>query len=58
MRRAELEARLRALGYAPLGQSSGKNHEVWLGRGRKLYVPVYDLVLDSTAARILEDAER
>jgi hypothetical protein len=58
MGRKELERKLRALGYAPTGKMSGNNHVVWFGRGRKVIVPVYEIIFDSTAARILEDAER
>jgi hypothetical protein len=59
VRRSELEEKLRALGWAPTGLGSGKRHDVWAhqARGIKLYVPLYDLILDSTAERILADAE-
>ena len=59
VRRAELEKRLRAFGWAPTGQASGKHHSVWAHRDRelKIYVPDYDLIPDAVGQRILEDAE-
>ncbi len=57
VKRAELEARLKALGWAPTGQASGRNHTVWTRKGRKLVVPAYDLIFDSNANAILADAE-
>ena len=57
MKRVELEARLKALGWTTTGQASGRNHTVWTRKGRKLFVPTYDLVFDSNANAILADAE-
>lgn len=59
VRRVELERRLRAVGWAPTGQTSGKHHRVWTHPDRelKLYVPDYDLIPDAVGQRILEDAE-
>lgn len=58
MRRKELEARLRALGWYPAGLS-GARHVRWK-HARKTYVvvvPIYDLLNDSNAAGILARAE-
>ena len=59
VRRAELEKRLRAIGWAPTGQASGKRHRVWAHPERDivLYIPEYDLIPDAVGQRILEDAE-
>ncbi|HEX8108453.1 MAG TPA: hypothetical protein VF516_12055 [Kofleriaceae bacterium] len=50
---------MRAVGWAPTGQASGKHHRVWVHPDRelKLYVPDYDLIPDAVGQRILEDAE-
>jgi hypothetical protein len=58
VRRTELEAKLKALGWAPTGERSGQNHTVWVHPRKpfKLYVPRYDLIVDAVAQRILEDA--
>lgn len=60
VKRAELERRLATLGWTPTGAASGKNHTVWIHARKpgKLIVPVYDLIYDSNAERILADAER
>jgi hypothetical protein len=59
VRRTELEQKLTALGWAATGQASGVNHTLWAHPSVpvKLAVPNADLILDITAARILEDAE-
>lgn len=59
MKRAELETKLKALGWVSSGKS-GSNHAAWTHpkKNRTLFVPVYDLIYDSNAAGILEDAER
>jgi len=57
MRRTELERQLKALGYHPIGQSSGQGHEIWLGPNGKIKVPVSDLILESVAADILNIAK-
>jgi hypothetical protein len=48
-----------ALGWPAMGQASGVNHTRWAHPSVpvKLAVPNADLILDTTAARILEDAE-
>jgi hypothetical protein len=55
----ELERRLRALGWLPKGEGSGRNHDVWVHPSVevKIYVPRYDLIIDAVAWRILQDAE-
>jgi hypothetical protein len=60
MRRSELEARLRALGWLPTDQASGVNHRLWAHptKPHKIAVPNYELIWNSTAERILDDAER
>ncbi len=59
MRRTELEEKLKALGWATTGQASGQNHTLWAhpAKRAKIAVPNYDLLIDSTAERILSDAE-
>jgi hypothetical protein len=54
----ELERRLRALGWSPTGEMSGRNHNVWAHPDvpRRLYVPVYDLINDASALRMLGEA--
>ena len=58
MRRSELARKLRELGRVEAGEASGANHTVWVRQGRRLAVPVYELICDSTAERLLEQAER
>lgn len=61
MRRTDLEKQLKALGYYPAGQRSGKGHMMWFGPGGKVAVPMTtdndELILDSVAASILELAK-
>ena len=59
MKRTELEARLRALGWRPTGDTSGANHDVWTHakRSRRLYIRRVDVINIHTANRILEEAE-
>ena len=58
VRRAELEKRLKALGWAPTSKGSGRNHRVWAHSQREfeLYIPQYDLIPDAVGQRILDDA--
>ena len=59
MKRSELEKKLKALGWVPTGEFSGINHTQWAHPNRpgKLAVPIYDLVLDSSAESLLIQAE-
>jgi hypothetical protein len=56
----ELEKRLKALGWTPLGVQSGANHDGWVHPTKKgrLYIRRTDVINVHTANRILEDAER
>jgi hypothetical protein len=59
MKRSELERKLKALGWAPTGKTSGANHDVWAHpkRTRRLYIRRVDVINVHTANRILEEAE-
>jgi len=58
VRRSELEKKLKALGWSPTGQASGSNHTLWVHPTKgKLAVPRYDLIIDATAERLLDEAE-
>jgi len=58
MKRAILEAKLRALGWTP-SRASGTRHTVWIHpvHPAELFVPNYDLIWDSNAAAILAEAD-
>lgn len=58
MRRSDLEQELIKLGWTATTQVSGRNHLIWTRKGRQVVVPQYDLVYDSTAERLLEQAGR
>lgn len=57
MKRTELEAKLAALGWFPVGPS-GANHVKWAHRkmAHKLYVRQTAILPAATAQRILEEA--
>ena len=59
MRRADLERKLTEMGWRSTGEASGTRHAVWRHAMRRhaIYVPIEDLILDSTAERILDEAE-
>ncbi|HEY1555273.1 MAG TPA: type II toxin-antitoxin system HicA family toxin [Kofleriaceae bacterium] len=59
MRRSELEAKLKELGWVPAG-TSGTKHEAWshAGKSHKVYVPRVDIINVATAERIIAEAER
>ena len=58
MKRSNLEAKLRALGWMP-SRPSGTRHTVWIHsvHPAELFVPNHDLIWDSNAAAILAKAE-
>ena len=59
MRREELERKLRALGWFPTGDASGRNHRVWRHATKHgvLAVPISEIVFDVTAEALIERAE-
>jgi len=59
MRRADLEKKLTEMGWRPTGEASGMRHAVWRHSKKRhpIYVPTEDIVLDSTAERLLDEAE-
>ncbi len=59
MRRRDLEKKLTEMGWRPTGEASGMRHAVWRHPKKRhpIYVPIEDLILDSTAERLLDEAE-
>jgi hypothetical protein len=59
MRRMDLERKLMELGWHSTGEASGKRHAVWRNPKKRhpIYVPTEDIILDSTAERLLGEAE-
>ncbi len=59
VKRTELETRLKALGWFPVGPS-GANHIKWehAKKAHKLYVRQTAIIPAATAERILEEARR
>ena len=39
-------------------RGNGANHSIWTRAGRRLAVPNYDIIWESTAERLLEQAQR
>ena len=62
MKRTALEKKLREMGWAPLGQRSGKGHMAWVSRFGSLSVPMTtdsdELILDSVGNDILAEARK
>jgi len=59
MRRTDLERQLTERGWHATGEASGMRHAVWRHPKKRhtIYVPTEDIILDSTAERILGEAE-
>lgn len=59
MRRTDLEKKLTKKGWWPTGEASGMRHAVWRHPKKRhpIYVPMEDIILDSTAERLIYEAE-
>jgi len=59
MRRTELERKLMELGWRSTGEARGMRHAVWRHPKKRhpIYVPTEDIILDSTAERLIGEAE-
>ena len=59
MRRTDLERKLTEMGWRSTGEVSGMRHAVWRHQKKRhpIYVPIEDLILDSTAERLIDEAE-
>jgi hypothetical protein len=59
MRRTDLERKLIEMGWRSTGEASGMRHAVWRHPKKRhpIYVPTEDLILNSTAERLLGEAE-
>ncbi len=59
MRRADLEQRLRDLGWQPTGQASGVRHVRWAHPKRRstIAVPTEDLIINAVAEALIAEAE-
>lgn len=59
MRRTDLERKLMGMGWRSTGEASGTRHAVWrhTKKRHRIYVPTEDIILDSTAERLLGEAE-
>jgi len=55
----DLERKLMEMGWRSTGEASGMRHAVWRHPKRRhaIYMPTEDFILDSTAERLIGEAE-